>query len=197
MKTRSWIAALAAMATVFAAPASFAGGDGPVPKLTPVKVVTPPLGCPDLVAKLTVGTTLVNGKGQVALHGKICNEGTHGFVVPPQPAMRGEFRVVTWHPPKTPAQEQNDAVIGAAVPIATQIPIGQCVAYEQQYTFDGIVRWLTPAIRPVLGAGERVAHKEFSFYTLYPVSGYTYKASDDCNTNNNSASVVVTYVDKN
>ena len=30
-----------------------------------------------------------------------------------------------------------------------------------------------------------------------PASGYTPKSSDDCNTNNNSASVTVTYVDKN
>jgi hypothetical protein len=196
MKNCSWLAALVATVAVAAAPVALAGGAGAAEKETAAKAsVKPTPGCPDLVAKLTLGTSLVNGKGQVALHGKVCNEGTRDFVAPPQPVMRGEFQVVTWHPPKTPAQEHNQAVLGPPFPISSHIPVGQCVPYEEKYAFDGIARWLAPAVRPVLAAGERIGDKEFTFHLLSPASGYTPKQSDDCNTNNNSASVVVTYAD--
>ena len=194
MRTRSWIAGLAALAVVTAAPAPRAAAADPPPSAkTPVAGAP---GCPDLAAKLTLDTSLLNGRGQVVLHGKVCNEGNHEFVAPPQPAMRAEFQVATWHPPKTPAQEGNVSVIAAPVPVATHVTVGQCVPYEHRYSFDGIVRWLDPATRPVLAAGERLAHKEFTFHLLYPASGYTVKPGDDCNTNNNSASVTVTYADK-
>jgi hypothetical protein len=196
MKTRSWLAALAAMATVAAAPVSLAGGAGAAEKQPDKVAAMPSPGCPDLSVKLTLQTSLVNGKGQVALHGKVCNVGNRVFAAPPQPAMRAEFHVTTWHPPKTPAQEGNTSVFAGPIPVATQIPIGQCVPYEERYAFDGVLRWLEPAVRPVLAAGERLAHKEFAFNLVYPPSGYTAKASDDCSTTNNAVGVTVTYVDK-
>jgi hypothetical protein len=197
MRTRSLIVEAATVALVVAVSAGGrAQGAEPAAPQLPTKPVATSPGCPDLSVKLTLQTSLVNGRGQVALHSKVCNVGNRDFAAPPQPAMRAEFHVTTWHPPKTPAQEGNTNVFAGPIPVATQIPIGQCVPYEERYAFDGVLRWLEPAVRPVLAAGERLAHKEFAFNLVYPPAGYTAKASDDCSTTNNAVGVTVTYVDK-
>lgn len=197
MRHRSWIAVLAVIMVIAAVPVAQVAAEGsalPVPT-TKGPVVPMPL-CPDLAAKLTLDTSVLNGKGRVALHAKVCNVGTRDFAAPPGPAMRGEYQVATWHPPKTAMQEGNTSVFAGPFPIATGVPIGQCVPYEQTYAFDGVIRWIKSIHRPVLAPGERLAHKEFTFQLLWPASGYVYKQSDDCSTSNNAASVTVTYVDK-
>jgi hypothetical protein len=195
MNTRSWIAEVLALGVVLVATGGPARAAEPAAPKLPTKPVPASHGCPDLAVKLALETSLVNGRGHVALHAKVCNQGNRDFVAPPQPAMRAEFHVTTWHPPKTPAQEGNTSVFKGPIPVATQIPIGQCVPYEERYAFDGVLRWLDPAVKPVLAANERLAHKEFAVTLVYPASGYTAKASDDCSTTNNSVGVTVTYTD--
>ncbi len=194
MKNRPWSAALAALAFATAPALGVESAKPAAPQATTSGPGSK--ACPDLAARLTLETSLVNGRGHVALHAKVCNVGNRDFVAPPQPAMRAEYQVTTWHPPKTPAQEGNTAVFAGPIPIATQIPVGQCISYEQSYSFDGVIRWLAPAVRPHLAADERLAQKQFSFALVYPPSGYVYKPADDCSPANNSASVAVSYTDK-
>lgn len=197
MRNRLWITVLAAVVVIAAVPVARLAAEG---SALPVPTVKGPVGqkvlCPDLAAKLTVDTSMLNGQGRVALHAKVCNVGTRNFAAPPNPTMRGEYHVTTWHPPKTPAQEGNTQVFAGPFPVATQIAIGQCVSYEHTYAFDGVIRWISSFQRPVLAAGERIARKEFAFDLIWPASGYVYNQSDDCSTTNNAAAVTVTYVDK-
>jgi hypothetical protein len=172
---------LALAATVTKAP-----GPGPTPL------------CSDLVASLKLTKSLNHGIGVITLEATICNKGNADYIG--QDPLDAYFFVITWHPPKTAAQESDLKVISHN-PVVNRLNKGECKKVTVRYTIPGTVtKWLAANAHVKPAPGERLAIKEFtvSIEKKYPVQagdkGFT--PQEDCNIQNTRAFQTIYYMEK-
>ncbi len=112
---------------------------------------TVPRLCSDPAATLVITKSLAQGTATLTLKGTICNKGPGDYsgVVP----MQALFYAITWHPPKTPAQEGNWKAISYQ-DILGKVKNGECRTLTQTYTIPNVVMWghtaATPTMRPAI-----------------------------------------------
>jgi len=170
----------------FAAGVTKAPGPGPVPV------------CSDLVAGLKLTKTLNGGIGIITLEATICNKGNADYIG--QDPLDAYFFVITWHPPKTPAQESDFKEISHNA-VTKRLNKGECKTVTIRYTIPGTVtRWADGPGRIKPAAGERLAFKEFTvrIEKKYPTQpgdkGFT--PQEDCNIQNTTAFKAISYMEK-
>jgi hypothetical protein len=198
----AWACAAGICAGMLAGSEALAGGlaapnPAPPPVVkTPVQV-NPGLLCPNLVAKLTIDTSIAMGNGIIKLHGMVCNEGAVDYLVPPASAADSEYMVHTRHLPKTYAQE-GDLKFPGHQNIGAKVQVGKCVAHELSLTVPGVIRWVTPSLaKKRLAPGQRAAEKQlvFRLNRNYPQNG-NFTKTEDCSSEDNVAAIEVPYVEK-
>ena len=170
----------------FAGTVTKAPGPGPVPV------------CSDLVASLKLTKTLNGGIGVITLEATICNKGNADYIG--QDPLDAYFFVITWHPPKTAAQEHDFQTISHNA-IGNRLNKGECKTVTIRYTIPGTVtRWADGPARVKPKADERLAFKEFTIRIekKYPTQpgdkGFT--PLEDCNIQNTRAFKTISYMEK-
>lgn len=154
--------------------------------------------CSDLVASLKLTKSLNGEIGTITLEATICNKGNADYIG--QDPLDAYFFVITWHPPKTAAQEHDLQTI-SHTPLVPRLNKGKCQKVRVRYTIPGKVsRWVDDNVRIKPKADERLAIKEFtiSIEKKYPTQagdkGFT--PQEDCNIQNTTAFKAISYMEK-
>jgi hypothetical protein len=154
--------------------------------------------CSDLVASLKLTKSLAGNIGTITLEATICNKGNADYIG--QDPLDAYFFVITWHPPKTAAQESDLKTI-SHTPLVNRLNKGECRTVTVKYIIPGKVsRWVDENIRVIPAADEKLAIKEFtiSIEKKYPVQAgdKSFSPAEDCNNQNTHASQTIKYMEK-
>jgi hypothetical protein len=148
--------------------------------------------CADPAVSLVLTKMLTGDMAMITMQATVCNKGGGDYVG--QMPLDANFYVITWHPPKTAAQESDWKSI-SHVPVSAKLAKGECKTLIQRYTITGVTMWGHAA---AMSAG-RPAVKELgvSINKQYPMqSGVGFSAKENCKTDNDVAFETVMYMEK-
>jgi hypothetical protein len=156
----------------------------------PAKSTFPVKTCADPAVSLVLTKTLTAGTAEISMQATVCNKGSEDYVG--QSPLDANFYVITWHPPKTAAQEHDWKSI-SHLPVSMKLAKGECRTLTQRYTIPGVTMWGHTAASP---AG-RPAVKELGvkIEKQYPLqSGFS--AKENCSIANDGAYETLMYMEK-
>jgi hypothetical protein len=158
----------------------------------PIKNTFPGKTCADPAVSLVLTKTLTAGTAQISMQATVCNKGSEDYVG--QSPLDASFYVITWHPPKTAAQEHDWKSI-SHLPISAKLAKGECKTLTQHYTIPGVTMWG----HTTASAAVRQAVKELGvrIEKQYPVQpGFGLSVKENCSIANDTAYETLLYMEK-
>ena len=148
--------------------------------------------CADPAVSLVLTKMLTGDTAAITMQANVCNKG--GWDYAGQMPLDANFYVITWHPPKTAAQESDWKSI-SHIPVSAKLAKGECKTLIQRYTIPGVTMWGHTAASP---AG-RPAVKELGvkIEKQYPLqSGVGFSAKENCKIDNDTVHETLMYMEK-
>ncbi len=149
--------------------------------------------CPDLASELKMIKSLSGETATIQLLGQVCNKGMADYIIPPFPQASAVFYEDTSYPPLTVSQT-GIASKEIGRPSIRSLKHGECMRVTKTVTLTGVLIWgNTPST-----ATERAVVKAFSLVLKNdtPNSGSAFKPTEDCNSENNDAHVMIQYMER-